>query len=101
MKKEIEMTAGQMKRINRLIEDECCNCVNSVCFVMDRGYGCYCPQMGMKILFCPWLREAVLPTDEKLRRDLIGDIRMKPCEMCRREFSPKSNRQQKSQYPQQ
>lgn len=92
MKKEIEMTAGQMKCVNRLIEAECCNCVNSVCIVMDHGYGCYCPQMGMKILFCPWLREAVLPADGKLRRDLIGDIRMKSCEMCRREFSPKSNR---------
>ena len=92
MKKEIEMTAGQMKRVNRLIEAECCNCVNSVCIVMDHGYGCYCPQMGMKILFCPWLCEAVLPLDERLRHDLIGDIRIKPCEMCHRDFSPKSNR---------
>ena len=93
MKREqIEMTAGQTNRMNRLIRAECCNCVDDICIVLDHGYGFYCPQMGMRILFCPWLREAVLPLDERLRRDLIGDIRMKPCEMCRREFSPKSNR---------
>ena len=92
MKKEIRMTTSQAKRITRLIESECCNCVDGICIVLDHGYGCYCPQMGIRILFCPWLREAVLPADEKMRRNLIGDIRMKPCEMCRREFSPKSNR---------
>ena len=92
MEKELRLTGSQAKRMNRLIRDECSNCVDDICIVLDHGYGFYCPQMGMRILFCPWLREAVLPLDERLRRDLIGDIRMKPCEMCRREFSPKSNR---------
>ena len=92
MEKNIRMTTSQVKRVTRLIESECCNCVDGICIVLDHGYGCYCPQMGMRILFCPWLREAVLPADEKMRYDLIGDIRMKLCEMCRREFSPKSNR---------
>ena len=92
MEKNIRMTTSQVKRVTRLIESECCNCVDGICIVLDHGYGCYCPQMGMRILFCPWLREAVLPADEKMRHDLIGDIRMKLCEMCRREFSPKSNR---------
>lgn len=92
MEKELRLTGSQAKRMNRLIRDECSNCVDDICIVVDHGYGFYCPQIGMRILFCPWLREAVLPLDERLRRDLIGDIRMKPCEMCRREFSPKSNR---------
>ena len=92
MEKEIRMTTSQVKTVTRLIESECCNCVDGICIVLDHGYGCYCPQMGMRILFCPWLREAGLPADEKMRHDLIGDIRMKLCEMCRREFSPKSNR---------
>ena len=92
MEKDIRMTTSQVKRVTRLIESECCNCVDGICIVLDHGYGCYCPQMGMRILFCPWLREAVLPADERMRHDLIGDIRMKLCEMCRREFSPKSNR---------
>ena len=91
-REQIEMSAGQTKRMNRLIREECCNCVDDICIVLDHGYGFYCPQMGMQILFYPWLREAVLPADERLRCDLIGDIRMKPCEKCRREFSPKSNR---------
>ena len=92
MEKEIRMTTNQAKRLTRLIEEECCNCVDGICVVLDHGCGFYCPQMGMRILFCPWLREAVLPLDERLRHDLIGDIRIKPCEMCNRDFSPKSNR---------
>ena len=90
--KETRMTAGQTKRMNRLIRDECCNGVDDICIVLGHGYGFFCPQMGMRILFCPWLREAVLPADEKLRCELNGDIRMKPCEMCQRGFFPKSNR---------
>ena len=90
--KTIEMTNGQAAKVSRLIEKECCNCVDSICIMQDHGYGWYCPQMGTKILFCPCLKKAVLPMDENLRRELLGGDKGKDCEMCLREFTPKSNR---------
>ena len=90
--REVEMTSRQSARVCRLIEKECCNCVDSICIMMDHGYGWYCPQLGTRILFCPWFKEAVLPMDRELQRELLEGAKGKMCEMCHRSFIPKSNR---------
>lgn len=90
----IQMTPAQLKRAKKLIRAECCNydAQNNECFALDEGDGCVCVQSISYSLLCRWFKEAVLPLDPVLEKEVFGLDNKKLCQHCRKPFIPKSNR---------
>ncbi len=86
------MTPDQLRRAKRLIRNECCNydAAHNECFALDEGDGCVCVQSISYSLLCRWFRDTVLPLDEKLMQEVLPSGNYKQCQMCGRDFLPKS-----------
>ena len=87
------MTPDQLRRAKRLIRNECSNydAEHNECFPLDEGDGCVCVQSISYSLLCRYFRESVLPLDEKLMLELLPSVNTKRCQICGREYLPKSN----------
>ena len=87
------MTPDQLRRAKRLIRKECSNydAEHNECFALDEGDGCVCVQSISYSLLCRYFRDYILPIDEKLMLELLPPVNMKRCQICGREYLPKSN----------
>lgn len=68
----IEIKAGQFRKVSRLVRRECCNCMDGNCLLLDDGETHTCVQLISKYhIFCNHFKDAVLPLDKELYRELI------------------------------
>lgn len=86
------MTPAQRKQASTLIRQECCNCYDGNCLVLDDGDTCICPQTISFSVCCKHFRFAVLPLDRTLEAEVFRDKDTKRCAVCGRTFVPGSNR---------
>ena len=86
------MTPAQRKQANALIRQECCNCEDGNCIVLDDGDACACPQIVSFSVCCKWFRWAVLPLAGTLEAEIYRGRDLKRCAVCGGVFVPKSNR---------
>ena len=68
----IEIKAGQFRKVSRLVRRACCNCMDGNCLLLDDGETHICVQLISKYhIFCNHFKDAVLPLDKELYRELI------------------------------
>ena len=85
------MTKEQRRLVNDLIKKSCANYRCGNCVLLDDGEECVCVQSISISLCCNYFRNAVLPLDKKLEKDILSSI-TKYCEECHKPFSISSER---------
>ncbi len=88
------MTDAQLRKAKKLIRKLCANCDNGNCLLLDDGEVCVCPQLISYSLLCRYFRAAVLPADNELYAQIMGNTDGKRCTECGVVFIPNSNRAQ-------
>ena len=79
----IEIKAGQFRKVSRLVRRACCNCMDGNCLLLDDGETHTCVQLISKYhIFCNHFKDAVLPLDKELYRELICGNDYKHCQSC-------------------
>ncbi len=87
----IEIKAGQFRKVSRLVRRECCNCMDGNCLLLDDGETHTCVQLISKYhIFCNHFKDAVLPLDKELYRELICGNDYKRCQSCGSRFDSKA-----------
>lgn len=82
----------QRRRVSTLIKAECCNYQQGNCLLLDDEEPTPCPQLVSGSLSCRWFRDAVLPSDEELYAEIMGQSALKQCSVCGQPFRAISNR---------
>ena len=90
--KLIPLSFKERARCNKLIKKECTNYFEGNCLLLDDGDEHVCPQSISYSLRCRYFTNCVLPADEKLQAEICGK-NLGVCEICKRGFIRKSNRQ--------
>ena len=87
----IEIKAGQFRKVSRLVRRACCNCMDGNCLLLDDGETHTCVQLISKYhIFCNHFKDAVLPLDKELYRELICGNDYKRCQSCGSRFYSKA-----------
>lgn len=82
----IDIKKGQFRKISRLVRRECCNCMDGNCLLLDDGETHSCVQLISKYhIFCNYFKNVVLPLDNELYQELIGND-YKRCTVCGSRF---------------
>ena len=90
----IRIPEGYIRQVQTMASEECANCDNGNCLLLDDGEPCVCPQSISRSLLCRYFLTAVLPGHRDLYFKLCGQGVQKRCELCGQAFYPKSNRAQ-------
>ena len=87
------MTQEQLNHARRMIRRECAafDPDHNECLILDDGGGCACPQYISYSMMCYHFRDAILPLDPVMEKELLGGKRTKRCIRCGKEFTPGSN----------
>ena len=85
---------GYIREVQNIAVEECANCDEGNCLLLDDGEPCICPQSISHSLWCRYFLTAVLPAHRDLYFKLCGHGSEKRCEICGQPFYPKSNRGQ-------
>ena len=85
----VKLDYNQARKVHKLIREECCNCIDGNCILLDDA----CVQLiSQQYIYCNYFLRAVLPKDNSLHAELcLKDA--KRCAVCGKSFAPKSNRQ--------
>ena len=68
----LRITPKQVRTVRRLARDQCCNCVDGNCLLLDDGDSCPCVQMiSYYGVYCKYFLCAVLPAERKLYEKII------------------------------
>lgn len=87
----IEIKAGQFRKVSRLVRRACCNCMDGNCLLLDDGETHTCVQLISKYhILCNHFKDAVLPLDKELYRELIRGNDYKRCQSCGSHFYSKA-----------
>ena len=67
----LKINEKQAAKVHRLARDECANCDNGNCLLLDDGDECRCVQLlSISSISCRYFRDAVLPLDRKLHAQI-------------------------------
>ena len=81
----------QFRKVSRLVRRACCNCIDGNCLLLDDGETHTCVQLISKYhIFCNHFKDAVLPLDKELYRELICGNDYKRCQSCGTRFYSKA-----------
>lgn len=95
MTKEIRrIPEGYIREVQRIAAEECANCDEGSCLLLDDGEPSICPQSISHSLWCRYYLTSVLPAHRDLYFKLCGHGSEKRCDLCGKPFYPKSNRGQ-------
>lgn len=61
---------------------QCCNYAEGECLLLDDGEGQVCPQSISSTLNCRYFRNAVLPANPKLEKEIFGIRANRRCKIC-------------------
>ena len=68
----LRITPKQARTVRRLARDQCCNCVDGSCLLLDDGGSHPCVQMiSYYGIYCKYFLHAVLPAERKLYEQII------------------------------
>lgn len=81
-----EFTKKQKRLIRQLITRNCANYHDDNCIALDEGEGCPCVQLISNHMMCNYFRNAVLPNNEALEKELTGSASKERCIMCNKPF---------------
>ena len=85
----VKLDYNQARKVHKLIREECCNCVDGNCILLDDS----CVQLiSHQYIYCNYFLRAVLPLDKSLHAELCSKD-AKRCAVCGKHFAPRSNRQ--------
>lgn len=85
----IRVPEGYIQRVQIIAQDECSNCVDGNCLLLDDGYEpCVCPQRISRSLLCRYFILSVLPAHKDLYFKLCGHGTQKHCAICGKPFYP-------------
>ncbi len=59
----------QIKKVHSLVKNQCCNYKNGACILLDKK----CPQLMTASISCSWAREAIIPLDKDLEREIFEE----------------------------
>ena len=83
------MNDKQLKEARKLIKKRCCNYDQGSCIVLDWSFCNICPQYNSYAVLCKWFRDAVLPNNKELEREIYANQPSKHrCAVCKRRFTP-------------
>ena len=69
----LRITPKQARTVRRLARDQCCNCTDGNCLLLDDGDSHSCVQMiSYYGICCKYFLHAVLPAERKLYEQIIG-----------------------------
>lgn len=67
------ITEEQAAEVQRLARSDCCNCSDGNCLLLDNGEPQTCVQLiCTQAIYCRYFRDAVLPADETLFREIMN-----------------------------
>jgi len=68
----LKIKPSQMERVNTLVRNLCCNCIDGNCLLLDDGEEHQCVQLlSLSGIYCNYFRKVVLPADKKLYAEII------------------------------
>ena len=83
------MNEKQLKEARKLIKKRCCNYDQGSCIILDWSFCNICPQYNSYSVLCKWFRDAVLPNNKELEREIYANQPSKHrCAVCKRRFTP-------------
>ena len=88
-----EFTKVQNLKIKKLIKKSCANYFGENCCLFDDGYGCPCVQINSCHLMCNYFKNAVLPLEPSLEKELLGYNSKELCALCKKPFEKTGNNQ--------
>ena len=63
----VKLDYNQARKVHKLIREECCNCVDGNCILLDDS----CVQLiSQQYIYCNYFLRAVLPQDKSLHAEL-------------------------------
>jgi hypothetical protein len=87
------MNEEQLREARRLIKQRCCNYDQGSCLVLDWPFCNVCAQWITYSVLCKWFRDAVLPNNQELERELYPAQNASwRCAVCGKHFKPSSPR---------
>lgn len=88
----VRVPDGLIRQIQTIAAEECANCDEGNCLLLDDGEPCVCPQRISHSLWCRYFIAAVLPAHKDLYYKLCGKGVEKRCAVCGRPVYSHSNR---------
>ena len=82
---------GYIREVQNIAVEECANCDDGNCLLLDDGEPCVCPQSISHSLWCKYFLTAVLPSHRDLYYTLCGYGNEKRCKNCGQAFYPRNN----------
>ena len=75
----LRITPKQARTVRRLARDQCCNCTDGNCLLLDDGDSHPCVQMNSYYgIYCKYFLHAVLPAERKLYAQIIEQNELRP-----------------------
>jgi hypothetical protein len=92
----VPLDTQQSRKVNALIQKQCCNHSQGCCEMLDNGTPHKCIQINSDALTCSWFKEALLPLDSLLEVELTQcsskTQHLKKCAVCGKTIVSKSNK---------
>ncbi|MDD3192475.1 MAG: cysteine-rich VLP domain-containing protein [Oscillospiraceae bacterium] len=68
----LKIKPSQVERVNTLVRNLCCNCIDRNCLLLDDGEEHNCIQLlCVSGIYCNYFRRAVLLADKRLYAEII------------------------------
>jgi len=69
----LKTTKKQARRVHQLVLEQCANCVDGNCLLLDDGESHQCvPFISIYGIYCKYFNNAVLPVDRKLYQEIAN-----------------------------
>ena len=83
----VKINSKQSKKVNKLVRNFCCNCVDDNCLLLDDGDEHSCVQLISSTgIYCNYFLKSVLPNDMELLAELESKDNKRTCTNCGKSF---------------
>jgi len=83
----VKINSKQSRKVNKLVRNLCCNCVDDNCLLLDDGDEHQCVQLISSTgIYCNYFLKAVLPNDMELLAELESKDNKRTCTNCGKSF---------------
>ena len=70
----VKITEKQSDRINQVVRESCCNCIDNCCLLLDDGEPHVCVQLFCRYgIYCKYLLHNVLPKHKDLYEEILRE----------------------------
>ena len=83
----VKINSKQSRKVNKLVRNFCCNCVDDNCLLLDDGDEHSCVQLISSTgIYCNYFLKSVLPNDMELFAELESKDNKRACTNCGKRF---------------